>query len=254
LTDSEGASSSSVTARIERIVALLAKGKIALEGLVPWSSNYTFLAKVRDDEFQALAVYKPSRGERPLWDFPARSLCRREVATYLLSQYLGWPDIPPVVLRKGPHGVGSVQLFVENDLEAHYFTMREQPEYEQAFRHIALFDYVVNNADRKGGHVLKGTQERVWAIDHGLTFHVDYKLRTVIWEYAGERVPEAWLAELQALRAQLDPDDASLPQSLAQLIDAAEIAALRQRLNDLIAKGTFPEPRPEWRNVPYPLV
>jgi len=244
-------------------VALLADGEITSHGLVPWSSNYTFLVTVRGAGGEALAIYKPCRGERPLWDFPSGTLCQREVATYLLSRHLGWPDIPPVVLREGPYGLGSVQLFVEVEQEEHYFTLRDRPEYAQAFRRIALFDDLVNNADRKGGHVLKGIRGRdpdwfyrgqVWAIDHGLTFHSEHKLRTVIWEYAGRPIPADCLAELQGLRDALEPEEAPLPEALSHLISAAEIEALKRRLVTRIRMGTFLQPRRNWRNLPYPLI
>ncbi len=233
---------------------LLATGRIELQGRVPWSSNYTFLVAVRQDESEALAIYKPVRGEQPLWDFPSRTLCRREVAAYLLSVELGWPDIPPVVLRKGPYGLGSVQLYVEADLQEHFFTLRERPEYDEPLRRIALYDVLANNADRKGGHVLKDTANRLWAIDHGLTFHVEYKLRTVIWEYAGQPIPPAWLDTLRALRKALATSSSPLSLTLARYIAPEEVTALRSRLDGLLREGIYPLPRKGWRNVPYPLV
>jgi len=235
-------------------VTLLAEGEVVVHGLVPWGSNYTFLVTVRGGGSEALAVYKPSRGERPLWDFPAGTLCRREVATYLLSRHLGWPDIPPVVLREGPYGLGSVQLFVTVEQEEHYFTLRDRPEYRRAFQRLALFDDVVNNADRKGGHILKGTEGRIWAIDHGLTFHAEHKLRTVIWEYAGEPIPSDCLVDLEHLRDVLESEGSPLCAALSQLISTAEVEALKRRLAVRIRQGTFPLPRRNWRNVPYPLI
>ena len=233
---------------------LLANGQIGLEGRVPWSSNYTFLVTVRQGEREALAIYKPVRGEQPLWDFPSRTLCRREVAAYHLSRALGWPAIPPVVLRKGPYGLGSVQLYVEADLEEHYFTLRGRPEHDEALRRIALYDVLANNADRKGGHVLKGVAGQIWAIDHGLTFHAEYKLRTVIWEYAGQPIPDAWLRELASLREALSSAESPLGAALSPYVAPEEFAALRQRLEGLLRSGIFSLPRENWRNVPYPLV
>ncbi|MHB1293689.1 MAG: SCO1664 family protein [Anaerolineae bacterium] len=238
---------------VERVVDLLVHGEMQSHGLVPWSSNYTFLVTLAHQDLQAMAVYKPSRGEQPLWDFPAGTLCRREVASFVVCQALGWPDIPPVVLRDGPEGVGSVQLYVHHDPDAHYFTMREESRFQNAFRRIALFDALVNNADRKGGHVLQGAEGRVWAIDHGLTFHVEPKLRTVIWEHAGQPVPEAWLDQLAALGDELARDGA-LRRTLLQLLDRSEVEALAVRTDGLVREGCFPQPRPAWRNVPYPLV
>jgi len=235
------------------ILALLAQGELKLEGRLVWSSNAAFLARVHAPEGALCAIYKPARGERPLWDFPAGTLCRREVATFLLGQSLGWPAIPPVVLRQGPLGLGSVQLYVDVDEEAHYFTWRQSPARQDELQRIALFDVVVNNADRKGGHLLLGPEDQVWAIDHGLTFHVEYKLRTVIWDYAGQPIPPEMAEELGRLQAALAQEGAPLVQALSALIAPEELAALRRRLHALLQNGHFPRPRPGWRNVPYPL-
>ncbi len=237
----------------ERILDLLLHGDLTLQGLVPWSSNYTFLVMVEDAEMQALAVYKPARGEQRLWDFPAGTLCRREVAAYLLSHVLGWPAIPPVLLREGPEGLGSVQFFVHTDWEEHFFTLREDPTHDMALRQMAVFDYVVNNADRKGGHVIKGQDGRLWAIDHGLTFHVDYKLRSVIWDYAGEAIPTAWIEDLRRLHEAL-AEDSAIITALLELIEPDELAALRRRIMAMLRQKVCPRPRRDWRNVPYPLV
>ena len=152
-------------------------------GQILSSSNYAFLARVDDGELQALAVYKPRRGEVPLWDFAPGTLCMREVAAYVLSHALGWPLIPPTVLRDGSYGPGVVQLYIEADVDAHYFTFREERRADLV--PVALFDIVTNNADRKGGHLLLDRDSRIWAIDHALTFHAEPKLRTVIWDFAG---------------------------------------------------------------------
>jgi len=242
------------TTSIERVIALLAHGEMELHGLVPWSSNYTFWAVLRDGAAQTLAIYKPRRGEMPLWDFDSGTLCRREVAAYILSRALGWPDIPPVVLRNGPHGVGSVQLYVEHDEDEHFFSMREKPEYEPAFRRVALFDFVANNADRKGGHLLKGKGGPVWAIDHGLTFHAQYKLRTVIWDYAGQAIEADCLSDLAALSEALADENSPLCGHLSRLLGGHEIGAMRTRLARLIRGAIYPQPLPSVRNVPYPLV
>jgi len=246
----EPARSSEVTR--ERILALLSGGELEVQGLLPWSSNYTFLVLVSDGALSIPAVYKPCAGERPLWDFASASLCRREVAAYVLSEQLGWPAVPPVVLRDGPHGPGSVQLFVNADHETHYFSLRESGQFDECLESIALFDIVANNADRKGGHCLLGTDGQVWAIDHGLTFHSEYKVRTIIWDYSGRRIPDDRLAELRAVSDRLQRGH-PLFESLAQLLSIQEIHALRARLTRLVRAGTFPHPRPG-RNVPYPLV
>ena len=235
---------------VDRIIALLAQGEMEALGLLPWSSNYTFLTTVRDASLQCLAVYKPQRGERPLWDFPQGTLCLREVAAYLVSQALGWSFIPPTVLRDGPQGLGSVQLFIDAEPEAHYFTFRD--EHVPELQRIALFDCLTNNADRKGGHCLRGKDGRIWAVDNALTFHTDHKLRTVIWDFAGQPIPEDLLQDLMAFRDRLAQSDL-LVETLSRLLAAEEMEALKQRLDVLLKRATFPEPGPG-RHVPWPPI
>ena len=165
---------------------------------MPYSSNGTFLVRLDHDGANELAIYKPVRGERPLWDFPS-GLARREVAAYELSTALGWDVVPPTVLRDGPHGEGSVQRFIDADFSEHYFTLREDGTHDDAFRRLCAFDLVANSADRKGGHCLIDAEGHIWAIDNGLSFHQEFKVRTVIWDYAGERLPDDVAADLQAL-------------------------------------------------------
>ncbi len=169
----------------------LAEGELDLLGLLPGSSNYTFLARLGDEG--PLVVYKPRRGESPLWDFPSGTLCTRETAAYEVCTALGWSYVPPTILRDGPHGIGMVQQFIEHDPKYHAFNLT--PEHDAELKEIALFDLIVNNADRKGGHVLRDANGQLWAIDHGVCFHVQPKLRTVLWDYIGEpirrRRPEA---------------------------------------------------------------
>lgn len=235
---------------VDRIIVLLAQGEMEVLGLLPWSSNYTFLTTIDDASLQCLAVYKPQRGESPLWDFPRGTLCLREVAAYLVSQALGWFFIPPTVLRDGPQGLGSVQLFIDAEPEAHYFTFRDEhvPELQQ----IALFDCLTNNADRKGGHCLKGEDGHIWAVDNALTFHTDYKLRTVIWDFAGQPIPEDLLQDLMAFRDHL-AQSGPLVKTLAKLLAAEEVKVLKQRLDTLLKRATFPEPGPG-RYVPWPPI
>lgn len=238
----------------KHLLRILSQGEVTIVGLVPWSSNHIFLAQVTTEECTVMAVYKPSRGARPLWDFDTLTLCQREVAAYQLATFLGWPNVPPTVLRSGPYGLGSIQLFVEHDPEAHYFSLRDEPSHTSMFQRVALFDYLINNADRKGGHVLRHPDGAIWAIDHGLTFHPDYKLRTVIWEHAGQAIPIDWLAELRTLQATLEDSHSALAASLGCLLAADEIAGAIQRTRDLLLSGVFPLPRPAWRNTPYPLI
>ncbi|MFQ6057465.1 MAG: SCO1664 family protein [Anaerolineae bacterium] len=237
---------------LEQLLSLLAEGEMESHGLLPWASNYTFLVTVRNDSLQCLAVYKPQRGERPLWDFPRGTLCLREVAAYLVSEGLGWSLVPPTVLRDGPHGLGMVQLFIDADPEAHYFTLREEAEYIPVLQRIAVFDHLVNNADRKSGHCLRGKEGQIWALDHGVTFHAQPKLRTVIWDFAGQPIPEDILRDLRAFQSRLSQTDPLLG-TLWKLLSAEEIRALRQRLDRLLRAGTFPQPGPG-RHVPWPLI
>jgi len=256
LTDPAPSSDGPQRLGVEEIELLLCTGALSLEGLVPWSSNYTFLATITRHDQDCSAVYKPTRGERPLWDFATGSLCHREIAAYRLSRSLGWPSIPPVVLRDGPHGPGSVQLFVDADPDEHYLSLRASAENAQviAFALIALFDCFCNNADRKSGHVLKGTDGTIWAIDHGLTFHVEHKLRTVIWDFAGQAIPDAILADLGNALVNLSSQDTELRHGLSAHLSVAEIDALVCRLRKLVESERFPSPAKDWRNYPYPLV
>jgi len=244
------AAENTVAVGADRVLTLLAQGELELLGLLPGSSNYTLLALVSDGDLEALAVYKPQQGERPLWDFAEGSLCLREVAAFLLSRMLGWPRVPPTVLRQGPNGLGAVQFFVQADPEAHYLTFARN--YPAEGQRIALFDFLTNNADRKSGHCLLDSAGRVWCIDHGITFHADYKLRTVIWEFAGQPIPQPLLEDLQALRVRLAQSDGET-EALARLLSPREMGALRRRLKHLLRAETFPEPGP-YRAIPWPPV
>jgi uncharacterized repeat protein (TIGR03843 family) len=237
---------------VERALDLLARGEmLEAHGLMPWSSNYTFLVTVSQDELQALAVYKPCQGERPLWDFPDGSLALREVASFQVSRALGWDLVPPTVLRDGFLGLGAVQLFIEADPEEHYFTLRDN--HQPIFQRVAAFDYIVNNADRKGGHCLKAEDGHIWTIDHGLTFHPEYKLRTVIWDFAGQPIPADILADLGRLHHILNQRSSPPLAELKDLITDHEIKMFKRRLDQLIASGTFPSPG-AGRNVPFPPI
>ena len=229
--------------------ALLERGELEVLGLLPRSTNYTFLARVTDADRRVLAVYKPRAGEAPLWDFPEGTLYRREVAAFVLADALGWPRVPPTVVRDGPRGIGSVQLFVGFDPREHYFTMREERPDE--FRRIALWDVVANNADRKSGHCLLSSDGEVFSVDHGVCFHQDPKLRTVIWDFAGEPIPAPMLEDLRALAPRLA--GGSLRAALAGLLSPQEVAAIERRLLALVEAGRFPEPGPG-RPYPWPPV
>jgi uncharacterized repeat protein (TIGR03843 family) len=226
---------------------LLERGTLEVLGMMPWSSNGTFLVDVRSGTDHAPAVYKPEGGERPLWDFP-RGLWRREAAASELSDVLGLDLVPPTVVRDdGPFGVGSVQAFVPARYEEHYFTVREDDTYAPGLRRLAAFDIVANSADRKGGHCLIDDDGRLWAIDNGLTFHQEFKVRTVVWDFAGDPLPGE-LAD--ALRRLLD---GGLPPTLAALLDTFERDAVLTRAGALLASGRLPHD-PTGRRYPWPLV
>ncbi len=219
--------------------------------LVPWSSNYTFLASISKGDEQALAIYKPSRGERPLWDFPTGTLAKRECAAYLVSESLGWPNIPPTVLRDGPQGIGAVQLYIDSVEGEHYFTLRDA--HREEMKRVAVFDAIINNTDRKGGHLLLDKEGTIWCIDHGVTFHEHPKLRTVIWDFTREPIPGSILDDLRSLQAQLAPP-APLAQSLAPLLSRREIDAFCGRIQELLSQGVFPDPPEDWPHIPWPPI
>ncbi len=231
----------------------LSRGEIQEDhGVLPWGSNYAYLLSVSDDERTLLAVYKPQRGERPLWDFAQGTLCYREVAAFLVSEALGWQIVPPTVLRGGPYGLGSMQFFINHDPEVNYFTPFP-PECLPQLQRFAAFDYVINNADRKGGHCLLDAQGHLWGIDHGISFHVQHKLRTVIWDFAGQPVPEGVLRDLRQLCDTLSDIQSPVMQALGELISPREIVALRRRAERMVTTCEFVLPGPG-PNSPWPPV
>lgn len=205
--------------------------------LVPWGSNYTFAVLLEDpeNEFQeTIGIYKPAAGEIPLWDFPDDTLYLREYAAYLVAEALGWHFIPTTVIRDGPHGIGTVQEYVEPDKNAHYFTFRE--EHGSELRRIALFDIVTNNADRKAGHCLRSLADgRIWGIDHGLTFNVQPKLRTVIWDFQDEPIEPELLDDLRRVG-----EDEQLLSTLSHYLDSYEVRAFSMRIQAVLESGVFP--------------
>lgn len=228
------------------VLERLRNGDIEVLGRMPYSSNATFLVEVCHRDGTARAVYKPSRGERPLWDFPT-GLYRRELACYLLSEALGWRLVPETVIRDGPLGEGSLQAFIEADFEQHYFTLLERARYHDQLRRLAVFDLVANSTDRKGGHLLVDADDHIWAIDNGLSFHAQFKLRTVVWDFAGDPIPQPWLDDLGRL---LDP---GVPEPLADLLEPLERDALQTRAAAVIAEGVLPHD-PTGRRWPWPVV
>ena len=234
---------------IERLLVELPE--LELIGILQGASNYTFLAQLGPHPPTGLrAVYKPARGESPLWDFEAGTLYQREVAAYELSKVLGWPRIPPTVVREhGPHGVGALQLYVDAD-RRHFLS--EQASQREAWIRIALFDVITNNADRKSGHCLFDAQDRVWVIDHGLTFHTDPKLRTVIWDFSGEPLPSDLCGDLE--RTLIEVEKGNLAGELERLLRPGEVRVLKRRLRGVLDPAwRFPEPTSAW-SVPWPPV
>ena len=225
---------------------ILTHGEIDVEGRMPYSSNGTFLVTLSLDDDSMRAIYKPLRGERPLWDFPA-GLYKREIAAYRLSAAMGFDLVPLTIERDGPGGIGSLQAFVDADFTEHYFTLYEsRPDLHDQFRRLVAFDIVANNTDRKSGHCLVDATSHVWAIDNGLCFAADFKLRTVIWEFGGEPIP---VDVIDAVRTVAD----SPPLEVAALLDDDEIEAMIERAMMLAEGGMFPIDS-TGRRYPWPVV
>jgi uncharacterized repeat protein (TIGR03843 family) len=245
-----------MTAQSINILDALQNGSIELRGEFLWGSNYTFLATVRYDGEQIAAVYKPSQGVRPLWDFPKDSLAKREVAAYLVGEALNWHLVPPTFYRDdAPLGPGSLQLFIEHDPEYHYF--RFSDEHLKRLRPVVLFDIIINNADRKGSHVLIDPKEQIWLIDHGLCFHVEEKIRTVIWNFKGEPIPGELIMDIRSFSDRVmnnQEDQGELVRDLQKYLSKEEISALGRRAEDLIANQNFPGPDQNRRYFPWPEI
>ncbi|MEI7547695.1 MAG: SCO1664 family protein [Actinomycetota bacterium] len=226
---------------------LLTTADIDIEGRMPWSSNATFLVNLLVDGVAAgQAIYKPLRGERPLWDFEP-GLHRRELAAYLLSEAMGLGLVPPTIIREGPLGEGSVQWFVQADHLQHYFTIYEgREDLHQRLRAFAAFDVVANNTDRKSGHVLIDGEDGLWGIDHGLCFAAEFKLRTVVWEFGGEPVPADLLEATRRIAT-------TVPLEVAALLNDDEVVATQERAQWLLDRAEFPTD-PSGRRYPWPLV
>ena len=224
-------------------------GAMEIEGRMPWSSNATFLVTLRLGGEATRGIYKPHRGERPLWDFPS-GLYQREVGAYELAAFLGWDVIPRTVLRDGDYGIGSVQQFVDADFEQHYFTMLEnRPETHEQLHALAALDIMANNADRKGGHILIDSDACIWGIDNGLCFHEETKLRTVMWDFAGEKIPAVLRADIERLASS---ERGSLGV-LDELLSDAEVDVMLDRARRLDRKPVYPTPRSDYA-YPWPMV
>ncbi|MEI7925617.1 MAG: SCO1664 family protein [Chloroflexota bacterium] len=221
--------------------------------LVYNSSNYVFLTDLDHPVLGAgTGVYKPRRGEQPLHDFPD-GLYEREIAAFELSRLLGWDLVPPTVERLGPHGVGSMQLFIDHDPNEHYFELRDRDVLDEQFVRFALFDLITNNADRKGGHLILDPTGHVWGIDHGLCFHAQRKLRTVVWDYAGTGIPESWLDDIRRVCALIEAED-DTTEGFRIRIASRELAALLRRCAAILEDPVLPEMYEDYRCVPWPMI
>jgi uncharacterized repeat protein (TIGR03843 family) len=235
-----------------QILEVLRKAELMLEGEFIWGTNSTFFLNAIWEGKTFQVVYKPIRGERPLWDFPPRSLAKREVAAFLVSQALGWDLVPPTVFRKdAPYGAGMLQLYVEHDPDYHYFTFNEQER--QRLKPVAVFDLLVNNADRKGSHILVDHHGNIRCIDHGICFHVEDKLRTVIWDFAGQPIPSPLVQDLENFTNELKNSN-SLLMELNNYLSPPETEALAERARNLLHNPVFPYPPQDRRPYPWPLI
>jgi uncharacterized repeat protein (TIGR03843 family) len=228
---------------------LLREGELEVEGRLIVASNATLYCTIRHGSTESACVYKPIAGERPLWDFPHGTLAGREVAAYAVSRAAGWDLVPPTVYRDGPFGPGMCQLWIDVDAEADLVALSRRSDH-QMLRDMAVFDAVVNNADRKIGHLLPVSAERLYGCDHGVCFGEEYKLRTVLWQWRGRKLPARALEAL--IRLQDELKGGPLAEELPQRLAASEIEATRQRIDLLLAAKVHPYPPEDWPAVPWP--
>jgi uncharacterized repeat protein (TIGR03843 family) len=235
------------TLELDDVLRLLRDGELEVEGRLVDASNATLYCAATLDDVTAAVVYKPVRGERPLWDFPDGTLAGREVAAYLVSAATGWDVVPPTVLREGPFGPGMCQLWVDVDdgVDLAALARSEHPD----LRRMAVFDAVVNNADRKGGHLLPRRDGRVQGVDHGVCFSAEDKLRTLLWQWRGMPLAEEAVEVLSGLRAELE---GGLAEALGELLTRREVTATVDRVDRLLSSGCHPEPSPDWPAIPWP--
>ena len=226
---------------------------MTLEGQFVYGSNYTYLVKVINKDITFHAVYKPTAGEMPLYDFPQGTLSKREVAAFLVSESLGWDLVPPIIYRYDnlPMGPGSLQEYIEHDPEYHFFNFSDSEI--QSLRPVALFDLLINNADRKGGHIFFDKGKHLWLIDHGICFHAEKKLRTVVWNFVGEKIPADLLQDITNFASSLKNKDRIFNQ-LSELLSKEEIISLIDRAEKILAGRTYPSPDHNIRPYPWPPI
>jgi uncharacterized repeat protein (TIGR03843 family) len=233
-------------------IKLLKQGALEVKGQFLFGSNYSFLVTLQYDGAQLEAIYKPGKGQMPLWDFPPESLADREVAAYIISDAMDWDLVPPTVIRrKAAFGKGSLQVFIQHDPDENYFTFGKK--LNERLMPVALYDMVINNADRKASHILLDENGKIWLIDHGLSFHTDFKLRTVIWDFAGLNIPGELLGEIGRLNSELLGKKA-VYNDLKKHLEESEIRAISRRIQSILRDPVFPQPDPERRSFPWPLV
>lgn len=236
-----------VSIDVAEALDLLRTGELSIEGRLVDASNTTLYCSLTKGELTTACVYKPVRGERPLWDFPDGTLAAREAAAYLVSTAFGWNVVPPTVLRDGPYGEGMVQLWMDGDptVDLTVLVRADVPP----LRRMAVFDAVINNADRKGGHLIPMPGGHVYGVDHGVSFHQQDKLRTVLWSWAGDPLPDEAVDVLSEVRAGLEGD---LGDGLHALLTRREVAAVTRRVDRLLTSRRYPEPSGDWPAVPWP--
>ena len=229
------------------MTSLLETGEITVEGRLVDASNATLFVSITDGHDSTKAIYKPVAGERPLWDFPDGNLANRERAAFLIDRALGFNHVPKTIVRDGPFGIGMVQQWIDidEDIDLEEFFRRDDSQ----LREVALFDAIINNTDRKIGHLIPEKGGHLYICDHGVTFHEEDKLRTVLWQWAGERLTTHEISLLESLRAFLESQEAA---ELQELLTPDEISAMKSRIAELISTSAFPEPNPEWPHIPWP--
>ena len=235
------------TLALDAVLRLLREGEISVEGRLVDASNATLYCAVTLDGVTAAAVYKPVRGERPLWDFPDGTLAGREVGAYLVSQVTGWDVVPPTVMLEGPYGPGMCQLWVDVDpaVDLAALARSDHPD----LRRMAVLDAVINNADRKGGHLLPRQDGRVQGVDHGICFSAEDKLRTLLWQWRGDRLTDEAVEVLSRVRAELEGE---LGEQLHGLLTVTEVRTTVERVDRLLATGRHPQPSDQWPAIPWP--
>ncbi|HVX43189.1 MAG TPA: SCO1664 family protein [Mycobacteriales bacterium] len=236
-----------LAADVETSLAVLRGGRLEVEGRLVDASNLTLYCELTDGAFSSACVYKPIRGERPLWDFPDGTLAEREVAAFVVSAATGWDVVPPTVLRDGPFGPGMVQLWVDGDDTIDLLELAQSDH--AALRRMAVFDAVVNNADRKGGHLIPTRDGHVFGVDHGICFSTEDKLRTLLWQWAGDGLTDEAIDMLSRLRAELE---GPLGESLGELLTRREVATTIRRVDALLRTRRHPEPSGDWPAMPWP--